>query len=397
MAIRAEYVQEREFLRKELIDKKDRETMAMDTSHMSPETKKCWKLERRDVMRRRLFHDDGPSNTDCRLPHPGNPWQMANGWSCSKGSYCTSVRSASGIASPSLPSGPPPASASGGVVGSVEEDGEANINSLLGGMGGGMPLVSNRTTLPPSRQAQASCGEGFFNYLCISQCPTFGLLDQTIGNINANANAAELSVIGTVSVSGSRRQVFFGQAPSTTVNDPNSMAAAGPKWAQKTITLPPQRRGCHLITPQIVKEIGQELSHFNCGLAHLFLQHTTASLTINENVDSDVRDDTETFLNRIVPEGTSAPWKHTLEGSDDMLGHIKSLMFGCTLTVPITNGKLNMGPWQEINGETFADLPLRSCTRLQFLVLEYVNWGIWLCEHRDYPTGRKVVVTLNGI
>ncbi|ONI05305.1 hypothetical protein PRUPE_5G000700, partial [Prunus persica] len=119
----------------------------------------------------------------------------------------------------------------------------------------------------------------------------------------------------------------------------------------------------------IVKEIGQELSDFNCGLAHLFLQHTTASLTINENVDSDVRDDTETFLNRIVPEGTSAPWKHTLEGSDDMPGHIKSLMFGCTLTVPITNGKLNMVPWQ----------------------------GIWLCEHCDYPTGQKVVVTLNGI
>ncbi|CAB4309240.1 unnamed protein product [Prunus armeniaca] len=198
--------------------------------------------------------------------------------------------------------------------------------------------------------AKGQCGEGFINDLCISQSPTFGLLDQTIGNINANA--AELSVIGTVSVSGSRRQVFFGRAPSTTVNDPNSMAAAGPKWAQKTITLPPQRRDCHLITPQIVKEIGQELSHFNCGLAHLFLQHTTASLTINENVDSDVRDDTETFLNRIVPEGTSAPWKHTLEA-----------------WVPITNGKLNMGPWQ----------------------------GIWLCEHRDYPTGRKVVVTLNGI
>ncbi|XP_008237871.1 PREDICTED: UPF0047 protein C4A8.02c isoform X3 [Prunus mume] len=159
------------------------------------------------------------------------------------------------------------------------------------------------------------------------------------------------------------------RAPSTTVNDPNSMAAAGPKWAQKTITLPPQRRGCHLITPQIVKEIGQELSDFNCGLAHLFLQHTSASLTINENYDSDVRDDTETFLNRIVPEGTSAPWKHTLEGPDDMPAHIKSSMFGCTLTVPITNGKLNMGTWQ----------------------------GIWLCEHRDYPTARKVVVTLNGM
>ncbi|KAA8528837.1 hypothetical protein F0562_036192 [Nyssa sinensis] len=160
----------------------------------------------------------------------------------------------------------------------------------------------------------------------------------------------------------------------TTFNDPSSrnpdsMAAAAPKWAQKTITLPPQRRGCHLITPKILKEIGQDLSGFNCGLAHFFLQHTSASLTINENYDSDVRDDTETFLNRVVPEGMSAPWKHTMEGPDDMPAHIKSSMFGCTLTVPITNGQLNMGTWQ----------------------------GIWLCEHRDSATARKVVVTLNGI
>ncbi|XP_058220444.1 uncharacterized protein LOC131330758 [Rhododendron vialii] len=154
-----------------------------------------------------------------------------------------------------------------------------------------------------------------------------------------------------------------------------SMAAAppatatAPKWAQKTITLPPHKRGCHLITPKILKEIGQDLSGFKCGLAHLFLQHTSASLTINENYDSDVRDDTETFLNRVVPEGSAAPWKHTLEGPDDMPAHIKSSMFGCTLTIPITNGQLNMGTWQ----------------------------GIWLCEHRDNPTARRVVVTLNGI
>ncbi|KAE8057480.1 hypothetical protein FH972_014170 [Carpinus fangiana] len=164
------------------------------------------------------------------------------------------------------------------------------------------------------------------------------------------------------------RSLYTSRTPST-ANDPNSMAAAAPKWAQKTITLPPQRRGCHLITPKIVKEIGQDLSEFKCGLAHLFLQHTSASLTINENYDSDVRDDTETFLNRIVPEGRSAPWKHTIEGPDDMPAHIKSSMFGCTLTVPITNGQLNMGTWQ----------------------------GIWLCEHRDNATPRKVVVTLNGI
>ncbi|CAA2964197.1 Hypothetical predicted protein [Olea europaea subsp. europaea] len=145
--------------------------------------------------------------------------------------------------------------------------------------------------------------------------------------------------------------------------------ATAPKWAQKTVTIPAQRRGCHLITSKILKEIGQDLSEIKCGLAHFFLHHTSASLTINENYDSDVRDDTEAFLNRVVPEGRSAPWKHTLEGPDDMPAHIKSSMFGCSLTIPITNGKLNMGTWQ----------------------------GIWLCEHRDAATPRKVVVTLNGI
>ncbi|KAI4389677.1 hypothetical protein MLD38_001878 [Melastoma candidum] len=150
------------------------------------------------------------------------------------------------------------------------------------------------------------------------------------------------------------------------------MSAAGtngPKWAQKTITLPRQSRGCHLVSREIVKEIEEELSQFKCGLAHFFLRHTSASLTINENYDSDVREDTETFLNRIVPEGRSAPWKHTLEGPDDMPAHIKSSMFGCSLTIPITDGKLNLGRWQ----------------------------GIWLCEHRDVATPRSIVVTLNGI
>ncbi|KAK7290037.1 hypothetical protein RIF29_04158 [Crotalaria pallida] len=157
---------------------------------------------------------------------------------------------------------------------------------------------------------------------------------------------------------------------STTLNDFSSnLVVPIPKWSQKTINLPPQKRGCHLITSKILKEIQQDLNGFQCGLAHLFLHHTSASLTINENYDYDVRDDTETFLNRIVPEGPSAPWKHTLEGPDDMPAHIKSSMFGCALMIPISNGKLNMGTWQ----------------------------GIWLCEHRDYPTSRTVVVTLNGI
>ncbi|KAK9097639.1 hypothetical protein Syun_024684 [Stephania yunnanensis] len=163
------------------------------------------------------------------------------------------------------------------------------------------------------------------------------------------------------------------QLKPTTTGDRSSSAmntmAPAPKWAQKTITLPPHKRGCHLITPKIIKEIEEDLSGIKCGLANLFLQHTSASLTINENYDSDVRDDTETFLKKIVPEGSSAPWKHTLEGSDDMPAHIKSSLFGCNLTVPITDGRLNMGTWQ----------------------------GIWLCEHRDYATPRTIVITLNGV
>ncbi|XP_031120749.1 uncharacterized protein LOC116024005 [Ipomoea triloba] len=171
-----------------------------------------------------------------------------------------------------------------------------------------------------------------------------------------------------------KTRIVVSQSRTTTIDDPSSYSssismATAPRWAQKTITLPPQTRGCHLVTSKILKEIGQDLSGFKCGLAHLFLQHTSASLTINENYDSDVRDDTETFLSRIVPEGVSAPWKHTLEGPDDMPAHIKSSMFGCTLMIPISDGKLNMGTWQ----------------------------GIWLCEHRDEATPRRIVITLNGI
>ncbi|EMS58122.1 hypothetical protein TRIUR3_13503 [Triticum urartu] len=122
-------------------------------------------------------------------------------------------------------------------------------------------------------------------------------------------------------------------------------------------------------TTEIMHAIRSDLSEFKCGLAHLFLHHTSASLTLNENYDPDVQTDTETFLSRIVPEGPSAPWRHTIEGSDDMPAHIKSSMFGCALTIPITDGRLNMGTWQ----------------------------GIWLCEHRDYATPRTIVITLSGI
>ncbi|CAI9115345.1 OLC1v1016229C1 [Oldenlandia corymbosa var. corymbosa] len=198
------------------------------------------------------------------------------------------------------------------------------------------------------------------------------------GNVTrtpTNLRLASLSVAGhhRTIIHGHNRNLLRIMSSASTIGTDSGMgtgsAVGAPKWVQKTITLPRQSRGCHLITSKILKEIGQELSGFKCGLAHFFLQHTSASLTINENYDSDVRDDTETFLNRIVPEGRSAPWKHTMEGPDDMPAHVKSSMFGCTLTIPITNGKLNMGTWQ----------------------------GVWLCEHRDSATPRTIVVTMNGI
>ncbi|KXZ50690.1 hypothetical protein GPECTOR_15g374 [Gonium pectorale] len=140
------------------------------------------------------------------------------------------------------------------------------------------------------------------------------------------------------------------------------------KFAQHEIRLPAMRRGCHLVTDKILKDIGPSLSGYRVGLANIFIQHTSASLTINENADPDVRKDMETYLNLAVPEGSKAPWVHTDEGHDDMPAHVKASMFGASLTIPITQGRLNLGTWQ----------------------------GIWLCEHRDHASGRSVVVTLQG-
>ncbi|CAG8442195.1 5902_t:CDS:2 [Funneliformis caledonium] len=136
-------------------------------------------------------------------------------------------------------------------------------------------------------------------------------------------------------------------------------------WFQKTLYLKSKSRGCHLITKEIEKQI-PDIQNFRIGMANIFITHTSASLCLNENVDPDVRTDMEMALNKIVPE--NFPYIHTAEGSDDMPAHIKSALFGASLNIPITNGKLNLGTWQ----------------------------GIWLCEHRNYASGRTVVVTLNG-
>ena len=137
-------------------------------------------------------------------------------------------------------------------------------------------------------------------------------------------------------------------------------------WYQKEITLPVFSRGFHIIMDNILEEI-PEIRDISSGLLHLFIKHTSASLTINEDADPTVRADFETHFNIMVPE--NAPYyKHTIEGSDDMPAHLKSAILGASLSIPISKGKLNLGVWQ----------------------------GIYLCEHRNHGGNRKIVLTING-
>lgn len=138
------------------------------------------------------------------------------------------------------------------------------------------------------------------------------------------------------------------------------------KWFQRELILPARRRGFHQITEVVVDSL-PELGGISVGLAHIHLKHTSASLTINENADPDVPGDLETIFNRIVPEG-SPDYRHTMEGSDDMPAHGKASILGSSLTLPVTDGRFNLGVWQ----------------------------GIYLCEHRDRGGPRRVVVTLFG-
>ncbi len=137
-------------------------------------------------------------------------------------------------------------------------------------------------------------------------------------------------------------------------------------WIQKEFSLSERSRGFHLITGEILDVI-PELASIECGLLHLFIKHTSASLTVNENADPTVRQDMESHFNRFVPEG--APYyKHAYEGDDDMPAHIKNTLLGSSCSIPITRGKLNLGIWQ----------------------------GIYLCEHRNRGGSRRIVATLQG-
>ncbi|WP_117236203.1 secondary thiamine-phosphate synthase enzyme YjbQ [Vibrio maerlii] len=137
-------------------------------------------------------------------------------------------------------------------------------------------------------------------------------------------------------------------------------------WFQKQFQLSAQKRGFHLVTDEIEQHIS-EIHSLSVGLVTLFIQHTSASLTLNENADPTVRQDMESHFNQFVPE-RAAYYRHTYEGDDDMPAHIKSSLLGSSVTIPITNGRLALGTWQ----------------------------GIYLGEHRDYGGSRTIIATIQG-
>ena len=137
-------------------------------------------------------------------------------------------------------------------------------------------------------------------------------------------------------------------------------------WIQKTITLSPKPRGFHIITHDMLENI-PEIKDFKTGILHLFIKHTSASLTINENADPTVRTDFESHFNMLAPENQSY-YQHTFEGSDDMPAHLKASLLGSSVSIPITDGSLNLGTWQ----------------------------GIYLCEHRNRGSDRKLIITIQG-
>ena len=137
-------------------------------------------------------------------------------------------------------------------------------------------------------------------------------------------------------------------------------------WHQSEIEILSNKRGFILITDIIIDQVSA-ISNYKTGILHLFIKHTSASLTINENADPTVRSDMEAHFNHMVPENQPY-YRHTMEGSDDMPAHLKSSLLGSSVQIPITNGKLNLGNWQ----------------------------GIYLCEHRNYSRERKLVITAWG-
>ncbi|XP_033762055.1 UPF0047 protein YjbQ-like [Pecten maximus] len=139
----------------------------------------------------------------------------------------------------------------------------------------------------------------------------------------------------------------------------------GTVWFQREFAVPSKKRGCHLLTDEVLANV-PEIANIKIGLLNLHIKHTSASLCLNENWDPDVRVDMEMMLNKLVPDST--PFKHSCEGPDDMPAHVKAAFLGASVNVPLTDGKLNLGTWQ----------------------------GIWLCEHRNHAGKRNLVATVQG-
>ncbi|MDP6533140.1 MAG: secondary thiamine-phosphate synthase enzyme YjbQ [Candidatus Marinimicrobia bacterium] len=137
-------------------------------------------------------------------------------------------------------------------------------------------------------------------------------------------------------------------------------------WIQKKMLLDARPRGFHIITDEVTNQL-PEMRQINCGILHVFIQHTSASLTVNENADPSVRSDLESHFNQMVPENQPY-YRHTLEGPDDMPSHIKAALLSSAVSIPVENGNLALGTWQ----------------------------GIYLCEHRNRGRGRNLVLTLQG-
>ncbi len=138
------------------------------------------------------------------------------------------------------------------------------------------------------------------------------------------------------------------------------------KIYQHTLQLKERKRGFHLITDEVINSIS-EISEIKTGICHVFIQHTSASLTVNEDADPTVRKDFEMYFTKIVPENDPA-YLHDTEGADDMPAHLKAALLGSSVMIPVTNGKLALGTWQ----------------------------GIYLCEHRNHAHGRNLVITMWG-
>ena len=137
-------------------------------------------------------------------------------------------------------------------------------------------------------------------------------------------------------------------------------------WIQRRITIDKKQKGFHLITDQVLNQI-PEINKIHIGLLHLFILHTSASITLNENMDKTVRDDFESYFDHLVPENQPY-FKHVYEGSDDMPSHLKSSILGSSIFIPISNSCLQLGTWQ----------------------------GIYLCEHRKHAPKRNMILTIQG-